>query len=305
MTDRSVQRLWWIDLKTGDQTLVVPGPASHPRWSSSGQLAFLAPDAEGNAQIFIHTWATGATLQVSRQPQGADISSGLPMGSSWHSRCSYPYGDDGPDWSTSFQLYAAAGYVVLYANPRGSTSYGEAFAEQIAHDFPGHDYDDLMSVVDEAVSRGVADKSRLFVTGGSAGGTMTAWIVGKTDRFKAAVAEKPQINRLSQILSNDQYTAASALFGGMPWDMPQTFWAHSPLSLVGNVKTPTMLLVGEGDRRTPLGESEQFYDALKLRGISTELVVIPNAGHESLGARPTQLAAEIALTLNWFRAHEP
>ncbi len=212
-----------------------------------------------------------------------------------------PYGDDGPYWDTSFELDAAAGYVVLYANYRGSISNGFAFANRIDHDFPGPAYDDLMSVVDAAVAQGVADPERLFVTGGSAGGELTAWIVGKTNRFKAAAAVKPIINQLSEALSSDQFVAGSTLlYGVTPWENPGLFWSHSPLSFVGQVRTPTLLLVGEEDRRTPPGEAVQFYNALQLCGVPTALVRVPGASHESLSARPSQLAAESAVILAWF-----
>jgi dipeptidyl aminopeptidase/acylaminoacyl peptidase len=133
--------------------------------------------------------------------------------------------------------------VVLVANPRGSTSYGCAFAEKTAHDFPSHDYDDLMSVVDAAVMVGGADPNRLFVTGGSAGGLLTTWIVGKTNCLRAAVAVKPEIDLTSNMLTSDQYFATRYLFGRYPWQDHSTFWSHSPLSLVGQVETPTLLMV--------------------------------------------------------------
>lgn len=212
-----------------------------------------------------------------------------------------PYGSYGPQWSADFQLYAAAGYVVVYANPRGSTSYGSAYFSFINHDFPSHDADDLLSVVDAAVAQGVADPARLFVTGGSAGGELTAWLTGKTTRFRAAVAQKPVINAVSDALLSDQYIGSGPfLFGARPWEAPQAYWAHSPLSLVGQVQTPTLLLVGEQDSRTPPSEAEQYYAALQARGIPTALVLVPGAGHEGLAARPSQHIAEVAVTLAWF-----
>ncbi|MGI4872133.1 MAG: prolyl oligopeptidase family serine peptidase [Janthinobacterium lividum] len=212
-----------------------------------------------------------------------------------------PYGSYGPEWSTDFQLYAAAGYVVLFANPRGSTSYGTAYTNQIWHDFPSHDADDLLSVVDAAVAQGLADSTRLFLTGGSAGGLLTTWLIGKTTRFRAAVAEKPVINTASQLLLTDQYVGGAEFsFGAFPWEQPQAYWQHSPLSLVGRVRTPTLLLVGEQDKRTPPSEAEQYYAALHLRGIPTALVLVPGASHESLTARPSQHVAEMAVKLAWF-----
>ena len=212
-----------------------------------------------------------------------------------------PYAAYGPYWSTDDQLYAAAGYVVVYANPRGSTSQGADFANRIWKDYPSHDYDDLMSVVDDAVARGVADKDNLFVTGGSGGGLLTAWIVGKTGRFKAAVSQKPVINWASEGLTTDGYNGMLKYwFGAQPWENPDILWKHSPLSLAGNVTTPTLLMVGGDDHRTPGSEAEQFYAALQLRGVPTGLVYVPGASHHGLAERPSQLAAENAAILAWF-----
>ena len=212
-----------------------------------------------------------------------------------------PFSAYGPAWSNDDQLYAAHGYVVLYANPRGSTSYGDAFANQIHHNYPSRDYDDLMSVVDDAVAHGPVDPNALFVTGGSGGGLLTAWIVGKTDRFKAAVAQKPVINWTSEVLSTDGYTFMGRYwFGKMPWEDPEQYWRRSPLSLVGNVKTPTLVIVGEDDHRTPPHEAEQLYDALQIRGVPTGLIYVPGASHETIAARPSQSAAKTAAILAWF-----
>ncbi|WP_423142652.1 prolyl oligopeptidase family serine peptidase [Parablastomonas sp. CN1-191] len=205
-------------------------------------------------------------------------------------------------WSSDDQVYASKGYVVLYANPRGSTSYGEAFAEKIKLAYPGQDYDDLMSVVDDAIAKGISDPDNLFVTGGSGGGVLTAWIVGKTDRFKAAVSQKPVINWSSFALTSDGYPLYSTYWfdGHTPWEDPQLYWRLSPLSLVGNVKTPTMVMVGEQDNRTPPSEAEQLYAALQLRKVPTRLIRVPGASHHGLAARPSQLLAETGAILAWF-----
>jgi len=212
-----------------------------------------------------------------------------------------PFAAYGPSFSTDDQLYAAAGYIVLYANPRGSTSYGEAFANQIHHSYPKNDYDDLMSAVDAAIADGHVDANRLFVTGGSGGGLLTSWIVGKTDRFKAAAAQKPVIDWASFVLTADQTNYfAKYWFGNYPWEDPQGYWARSPLSLVGNVKTPTLVVVGTQDFRTPVTEAEQFYTALRLRGVPTALVKVPGANHEDLAGRPSQSGAKAGAILAWF-----
>jgi dipeptidyl aminopeptidase/acylaminoacyl peptidase len=212
-----------------------------------------------------------------------------------------PFSAYGPTFSTDDQLYAAAGYAVLYVNPRGSTSYGEDFANQIDKAYPGHDYDDLMSAVDAAIAKGFIDTSNLFVTGGSGGGVLTAWIVGKTDRFRAAATQKPVIDWASFALTSDGANYYHKYwFTKMPWEDPQAYWARSPLSLVGNVKTPTLVVVGSEDYRTPVSEAEQYYTALQLRGIPTALIKVPGASHGGIAARPSQSAAKASAILAWF-----
>ena len=211
-----------------------------------------------------------------------------------------PFTSYGSVYSAEIQAYAAAGYVVLYTNPRGSTSYGAEFGNLIHHDYPNHDYDDLMSGVDTVLEKGFVDTDNLFVTGGSGGGVLTAWIVGKTDRFKAAVVAKPVINWTSFVLYADGAAFFSKYwFGKKPWEDPENYFRRSPLMYVANVTTPTMLLTGEEDYRTPIAESEQFYTALKLEGVETAMVRIPGAGH-GIANRPSNLVAKIASVLAWF-----
>lgn len=211
-----------------------------------------------------------------------------------------PFAAYGPHFSTEVQLFAAAGYVVLYTNPRGSTSYGYDFANEIHHNYPGQDYDDLMAGVDAVIAKGYIDEEQLFVTGGSGGGVLTAWIVGNTDRFAAAVSAKPVINWISTVLTTDIGAfMPDYWFAEPPWVDPDSYWERSPLSLVGNVSTPTMLLTGEQDHRTPIPESEQYYQALKLRKIDTALVRIPEASH-GIAARPSHLIAKVDNILAWF-----
>ena len=215
-----------------------------------------------------------------------------------------PFASYGPVFYTDDQLYAAAGYVVVYANPRGSTSYGEEFANFINHDYPSHDYDDLMSAVDTAIATGYVNPDELFVTGGSGGGVLTAWIVGKTHRFRAAATQKPVINWASFSLTTDIVTYVPKYwFGKLPWEDPQSYWQHSPLSLVGNVTTPTLVVVGDQDFRTPVSDSEQYYEALKLRGVPTALVKVPGASHGGLAARPSQSAAKASAILDWYQRY--
>ena len=214
-----------------------------------------------------------------------------------------PISNYGDRFSAEIQLMAAAGYVVLYANPRGSTGYGEEFGDLLYRNYPGEDYDDLISGVDAVIERGYVDENNLFVTGGSAGGIMTAWIVGKTDRFRAAVAQKPVINWISKTLTADNwYAYYFSRYEGLPWENPEPYWEFSPISLAGNVTTPTLFIAGEEDLRTPLSESYQMYHALKMRGIDTAVIRLPGAWHD-MSRRPSQLMAKVANIVAWFERY--
>ncbi len=216
-----------------------------------------------------------------------------------------PFANYGGRFSAECQLYASAGYVVLYVNPRGSTSYGQEFGNLIHHAYPGEDYDDLMGGIEHVIANYSVDPERLFVTGGSGGGVLTSWIVGKTDRFQAAVVAKPVIHWTSFALTADFYTFFHRYwFPGPPWEHQEHYWKRSPLSLVGNVTTPTMLLTGEEDHRTPMSESEQYYQALRLRGVESALVRVPGASH-GIAARPSHLIGKVLHILKWFEIHDP
>jgi dipeptidyl aminopeptidase/acylaminoacyl peptidase len=211
----------------------------------------------------------------------------------------------GPYFSTDNQLYAAAGYAVLSVNPRGSSSYGAEFANLIHHAYPGRDYDDLIGAVDAAIAQGYVDPDKLFVTGGSGGGVLTSWIIGKTDRFKAAATQKPVVNWTSEALTMDDTLFTSRYwFAKPPWEDPESYWKRSPLSVVGNVKTPTLVVVGSEDYRTPVSEAEQYYAALQIQGVPTALVKVPGASHGGLAARPSQSAAKAAAILSWFERYK-
>ena len=211
-----------------------------------------------------------------------------------------PFTNYGFRFSAEVQLFASKGYFVLYTNPRGSTSYGKDFANLIHHNYPSQDYDDLISGVDHVVTRNYIDGDNLFVTGGSGGGVLTSWIIGKTDRFKAAVVAKPVINWYSFVLYADNISFFYKYwFPGLPWDNLEEYMRRSPISYVGNVKTPTMLLTGEDDYRTPMAESEQFYAGLKLNNVESMLVRIPGASH-GIAARPSNLIAKVNAITAWF-----
>ncbi|NJB36530.1 S9 family peptidase [Croceivirga sp. JEA036] len=207
------------------------------------------------------------------------------------------YGDR---FSIEMQLYASAGYVVFYPNPRGSTSYGEEFGNLLYNNYPGEDYNDVMDGVDYCIAKGIAQEDQLFVTGGSAGGIMSAWMIGKNNRFEAAVVAKPVMNWISKTLVADNYFGyANSRYPGQPWENFENYWKFSPLSLVGNIETPTMVMVGMNDLRTPPSEAKQLYHALKLRKKETVLVEIPGASH-GIASKPSNLITKIAHTIAWF-----
>ncbi len=214
-----------------------------------------------------------------------------------------PISNYGARFSPEIQLYAAAGYIVFYPNPRGSTSYGEEFGDLLYNNYPGDDFQDVMDGVDVLVESGLAHEDNLFVTGGSAGGIMTAWTIGKTNRFRAAAVIKPIMNWMSKTLTADNYYGyANYRYPGQPWENMQGYMKFSPISLVGNVETPTLVMVGTADMRTPISEAKQLYNALKIRGIDTALVEVPGAPHNIAG-RPSQLITKIDHILAWFEKY--
>ncbi len=170
-----------------------------------------------------------------------------------------PISNYGDRFSPEMQLFAAAGYVVFYPNPRGSTSYGEEFGNLLYHAYPGDDYQDVMDGVDHLLQRSYLSEDSLFVTGGSAGGIMTAWIIGKNNRFRSAAVVKPVMNWISKTLTADNYYGyAYYRYPGQPYENFEEYWSFSPISLVANVETPTLVMVGMEDLRTPPSEAHPY-----------------------------------------------
>lgn len=216
-----------------------------------------------------------------------------------------PHLSYGPHFTAELQRYAAEGYVVFYDNHRGSTSYGERFALLLQNKYSSKwDFADHNSGINAMIDKGFIDENRLYVAGGSAGGIASAYAIGLTDRFKAAAVSKPVINWLSKVLTADSYLGQIPYqFPGLPWDNVEHYWERSPLSLVGNVTTPTMLITGENDRRTPMSETEQFYQALKLKKVDTIMVRVPDAPH-GIAGRPSRMIAKIENTIAWFNKYQ-
>jgi len=211
-----------------------------------------------------------------------------------------PFADYGDRFDFEKQFMAANGYVVLYTNPRGSTSYGQEFGNLIHHAYPGNDFFDLNSGVDAVAAKGYVDTDNLFVTGGSGGGVLTCWMIGRTPRFRAAVTVYPVINWYSFVLTADISAFVSKYwFPGLPWDNVEHYEKRSLLSVIKNVKTPTMVLTGEEDYRTPMSESEQYFQALKLLNVESVLVRVPGEPH-GIRRRPSHWLVKVENIVGWF-----
>ena len=213
-----------------------------------------------------------------------------------------PHGMYGGNFDFERQNHAANGFVLLYTNPRGSSGYGKSFGNEINNAYPSYDYDDLMNGVDEVISRGYIDEDNLFVYGGSGGGVLTAWIVGHTDRFAGAVSMYPVINWISFVGTTDG-SGWYHNFKEMPWDNIEEHWTRSPLKYAGNVTTPTMLLTGELDLRTPMGQTEEFYMALKMQKVDSVMVRVPDEYHGASGRHLSNRLRRILYVRGWFEKY--
>jgi dipeptidyl aminopeptidase/acylaminoacyl peptidase len=209
-----------------------------------------------------------------------------------------PHGMYDGGFNFAFQEHATNGYVTLYTNPRGSTGYGTAFANAINHDYPGADMPDLMKGVDEMIGRGYIDDSNLFVYGCSGGGILTTYIVGNTDRFRAASANCPIVDWMSAMGTSDAITYART-FEKPFWEDPAEWIDRSSIFYVGNVKTPTMLMTGENDLRTPMGQTEEFYQALQYRGVPTVMVRYQDEWHGT-SSNPSNFMRTQLYLRKWF-----
>jgi dipeptidyl aminopeptidase/acylaminoacyl peptidase len=213
-----------------------------------------------------------------------------------------PHSAYGFTFTHEFQWMAAKGYVVLYTNPRGSTSYGQDFGNIIQYNYPGDDYKDLMAGVDEVLKRGYIDENRLGVTGGSGGGVLTNWTVGHTPRFKAAVSQRSIADWAGFWYTADFTLFQQTWFRGAPWEDPEDFVKRSPITYIKNVTTPMMFIEGEADYRTPPADGgEIMFRALKYRKIPTAMVRFPNESHElSRSGAPWHRVERLQHILNWF-----
>ena len=281
--------------------LVIYANGENTRLSNLNYNLFKGKDLGEIEDIWYESSVDGRKIQGwIAKPPGFDPNNKYPLIVENHGGPISNYGDR---FSPEVLLYSSAGYVVFYPNPRGSTSYGEEFGNLLYRNYPGDDYHDVMDGVDKMIDQGYIDEDNLFVTGGSAGGIMTAWIVGKNNRFKASAVIKPVMNWISKTLVADNYFGyAYSRYEGQPWENFNHYWSFSPISLVGNIETPTMVMVGLNDLRTPPSEAKQLYHALKLRKIETVYVEIPGAFH-NISNRPSQLITKIDHILYWFNKY--
>jgi dipeptidyl aminopeptidase/acylaminoacyl peptidase len=233
------------------------------------------------------------------KPAGWQAGKKYPMVLSIHGG---PAGMYGVDWYQEFQVYAARGWAVFFCNPRGSTGYGKAFQRGVAREWGGKAYTDIMTGVDEALKRNPwIDRDRLGVTGGSYGGFMTNWIETQTDRFKAAVTLRSISNFVSDDGTRDGAYGHERDFGGDIFQNYDEYWKYSPLRLIANVKTPTLVLHSENDFRVPIEQGEQWFRALQHYHVTSELVIFPRENHNlTRTGEPKHLVESMNWQCYWF-----
>jgi dipeptidyl aminopeptidase/acylaminoacyl peptidase len=213
-----------------------------------------------------------------------------------------PHSAYGNTFTHEFDLMAARGYVVLYSNPRGSSNYGQEFGNIIQFRYPGDDYKDLMAGVDDVVKRGYLDTTKLGVTGGSGGGLLTNWTITQTTRFAAAVSQRDIADWYGFWFTADFSQFTASWFRKAPWEDPEDFAARSPITHVGKVKTPLMLILGDDDLRTPPADGgEMMFRALKYMKVPTVMVRFPGETHElSRAGKPRHRIERLQHIVGWF-----
>jgi len=233
------------------------------------------------------------------KPVGFDASKKYPLILSIHGG---PAGQYGVDWYHEFQVYAGKGYGVFFCNPRGSTGYGQKFERGIENNWGGMDYQDVMAGLDAAIKQNPwIDTSRLGVTGGSYGGYLTNWIVGHTNRFKAAVTLRSVSNFISDDGTRDGAYGHEDDFKGFLFDDFDQYWDASPLKYAKNVKTPTLVLHSDNDYRVPIEQGEQWFRALQHYGVVSELVIFPRENHNlTRTGEPKHIVESLNWQLYWF-----
>jgi dipeptidyl aminopeptidase/acylaminoacyl peptidase len=231
------------------------------------------------------------------KPPGFDASRRYPLLMEIHGG---PHGMYNVGFNPMFQNFAANGYVVIYTNPRGSTGYGSAFGNAIENAYPSVDYDDLIAGVDAVIAKGYVDTTRMYVGGCSGGGVLSSWVIGHTNRFAAAAVRCPVINWMSMAGQSDVPLFTYNFFAKPFWEDPTMWLKQSPLMYVGNVTTPTLVMTGELDMRTPMPQSEEYYSALKMRGVPSALLRFEGENHGT-GSRPSNWMRTQLYMMAWYQ----
>ncbi|MGQ0647497.1 MAG: prolyl oligopeptidase family serine peptidase [Gemmatimonadaceae bacterium] len=234
------------------------------------------------------------------KPPNFDASKKWPMIMEIHGG---PHGMYNVGFSYMYQNFAANGYVVLYTNPRGSTGYGTDFGNAINKKYPGVDYDDLIASVDTIVGRGYIDQTRMYVGGCSGGGVLSSWVIGHTNRFAGAAVRCPVMNWISFAGNADIPYFGHAWFEKPYWEDPKPWLEQSPLMYVGNVTTPTVIMTGELDLRTPMAQSEEYYSALKMRNVPTALLRFQGEFHGT-SSKPSNFMRTQLYMMSWYQQHK-
>ncbi len=282
--------VWRLDLKK-------PGPMT--------QLTRVNEDMLGRIKLgaveeFWYASTNGAKVQGwVVKPPGFDASRKYPMIMEIHGG---PHGMYNGAFNFMFQNFAANGYVVLYTNPRGSTGYGTDFGNAINLRYPGVDYEDLMAGVDTIVGRGYIDNKRMFVGGCSGGGVLSSWVIGHTTRFAGAAVRCPVMDWLSFAGQTDIPFFTYNFFEKPFWEDPKRWLEQSSLMYVGNVQTPTVIMTGELDMRTPMPQSEEYYSALKMRGVPTALLRFAGEYHGT-GSKPSNFMRTQLYMMSWYQKY--
>jgi dipeptidyl aminopeptidase/acylaminoacyl peptidase len=288
-TPTRIGDLFWLDRVSGEARQL-----THSNDELFGQLNLTEPE-----EIRYKSFDGKMVQAWLQKPPGFDRAKKYPLILNIHGG---PHTAYGFVFSHEFQWMAAKGYVVLYPNPRGSTSYGQEFGNVIQYHYPGDDFKDLMIGVDETIKRGFIDEKKLGVTGGSGGGLLTNWVVGHTDRFAAAVSQRDIASWTDWWYSADFTLFQPRWFKAPPFQDPEDFKARSPITYINDVKTPMMFILGETDTRTPSGAGgEQMFRALKFRKIPTVMVKFPNETHElSRSGQPWHRIERLQHIVGWF-----
>jgi dipeptidyl aminopeptidase/acylaminoacyl peptidase len=288
-TPTEIGDLFWLD---------APG-ATPRRLTHVNEELFSRLSLTGPEEIWYTSFDGKRVEAWLQKPPGFDPGKKYPLILNIHGG---PHTAYGYVFDHEFQWMAAKGYVVLYPNPRGSTSYGQEFGNVIQYRYPGDDFKDLMAGVDEVLKRGYVDASKLGVTGGSGGGLLTNWTVGHTTRFAAAVSQRDIASWADWWYSADFTLFQPTWFKAPPFEDPEDYRARSPITYVNDVKTPLMLILGEADYRTPPGAGgEEMFRALKFRKIPTVMVRFPGESHElSRSGQPWHRVERLEHIVGWF-----